>query len=100
MYVRVNRGHFDPASQPQVADLLQRSQAELGPAIKRLPGLRSYVTGLDRAAGLMIAISTYDTAGQAQAMGSLPEMAVARGAFEAAGIQFETPITYEILWAV
>jgi hypothetical protein len=100
MIVRISRGRFDPTRTNEVAEMLRASDEKLAPAIKQLPGLQSYQTGIDRASALIIAISLWDTTEQAAAMGKLPEMNEQRAIFEAYGIVFDPITTYEILWQV
>ena len=55
MHVRITRGRFDPARAEDVKDLT----GDVAAAIKTLPGFVAYTGGLDRAAGTLVAISTW-----------------------------------------
>ncbi len=57
MYVRITRGRFDPA---RAADV-ERLTGEVADAIKGLPGFVAYQGGLDREAGTIVAISTWES---------------------------------------
>lgn len=100
MYVRINRGTFDVAKARDVIEMLRASEEQLAPALKQLPGLHSYQTGVDAEHGTMIAISVWDTAEHAQAMSQLPEMNALRSIFQQYGIVFDPISTYDILWHV
>ena len=100
MYVRISRGTFDLAKARDVIEMLRASEEQLAPALKQLPGLHSYQTGVDAEHDTMIAISVWDTAEHAQAMSRLPEMNVLRSMFQLYGIVFDPLSTYDILWQV
>ena len=100
MYVRINRGTFDPSKAQVVQEMLRESEEQLAPALKQLPGLQSYQTGIDTEHGTMIAISTWDTIEHAQSLGQLPEMNALRSTFQQYGIVFDPISTYDILWQV
>jgi quinol monooxygenase YgiN len=55
MHVRITRGRFDPAR----AEDVQNVTDDVAAAIKGLPGFVAYTGGLDRAAGTLVAISTW-----------------------------------------
>lgn len=55
MHVRVTRGRFDPARAQDV----QAVTDDVSAALKALPGFVSYTGGLNRAAGTLVAISTW-----------------------------------------
>jgi quinol monooxygenase YgiN len=57
MHVRITRGRFDPA---RAADV-ERLTGEVADAVKGLPGFVSYQGGLDREAGTIVAISTWES---------------------------------------
>ena len=57
MYIRINRGKFDTAKAQDIVEMLRKSEEQLSPALKQLPGLQSYQTGIDVEHGTMIAIS-------------------------------------------
>jgi hypothetical protein len=100
MYVRINRGKFDTAKAQDVVEMLRKSEEQLSPALKQLPGLQSYQTGIDAEHGTMIAISTWDAIEHAQSLGQLPEMSALRLTFQQYGIIFDPISTYDILWHV
>ena len=100
MIVRINRARFDPASADRLRDMLDGFQETLVPALRRLPGFRTYQSGLDAASGSMVAVSTWDTAEHAAAVGTLPEMVAQAAALRAAGVAFEPPVHHEILWEI
>ena len=62
MYLRVTRGRVDPTKSEQAISLVPAINA----AIQQLPGCRGVQTGVDRATGNSIAISTFETLDQAQ----------------------------------
>jgi hypothetical protein len=86
MYVRVTRGRSDPANEEQLTRMVEE---QLIPAVKRLPGFQSYTGGFDRTTGNLIAISVWETAEQAEAIGGL------RGQFQSL-VQFDPADVYEI----
>jgi quinol monooxygenase YgiN len=100
MYVRINRGTFDTAKAHDDIEMLRTSEEQLAPALKQLPGLHSYQTGVDAEGGTMIAISVWDTAEHAQSLSQLPEMNALRSTFQRYGIVFDPISTYDILWQV
>jgi quinol monooxygenase YgiN len=61
MYVRITRGRFDPDRVEEV----QSVTAEVANAIKGLPGFVAYQGRLDRQAGTLVAVSTWEDAGSA-----------------------------------
>jgi hypothetical protein len=86
--VRVSRGEFDPARYPEVERMSRETGAYLIPAIRRLPGLVSYVAAVSPA-GSIVHVSIWDSEPHAQQMSSLKEMIVdARNASTAVGVQF------------
>ena len=100
MYVRINRGSFDTVKAQDVIETLRKSEEQLAPALKQLPGLHNYQTGIDAEHGTMIAISVWDTVEHAQLLGQLPEMNALRSTFQQYGIVFDPISTYDILWQV
>jgi quinol monooxygenase YgiN len=61
MYVRITRGRFDPARIEEVLSVTD----EVANALKGLPGFVAYQGGLDRNAGTLVAVSTWEDAGSA-----------------------------------
>lgn len=100
MYVRISRGHFDPAQAEMIAALLRASGEELLPAIQPLPGLLHYYGAIDREAGLMVNVSVWESEEQAQQMATLPAMLAQRARFEPAGVAFEPIHNYAVDWQI
>ena len=99
--VRIARASFDPSRFAEI-DALTTKQAEyLIPAIKRLPGLVHWYTGVSPE-GLAVQVSVWDSEEHAAQMDRLNEMAViARGEMEALGGTFLRPIVnYPINWTI
>ena len=88
MFIRVTRGRFSPANQDAMMRALQE---QVIPAVRQLPGFKSFQIGLDRDAGRVVAVSAFDTREQTEAM------AAQRAPGEAVGIQFEPAEVYEII---
>ena len=90
MYVRITRGRFDPDRVEEV----QSVTAEAANAIKGLPGFVAYQGGLDRQAGTLVAISTWEDAGSAnfsrEQLGDVLTRIVAVA-------QLEAPDIYEVV---
>jgi heme-degrading monooxygenase HmoA len=90
VFVRVTRGCFSPDTQADV----QRISEEVAAAARRLPGFHGYQGGLDRGAGRLVAITTWDTMEHAAALrNSIPET-VAR--LLGLGVQLEPAEIYQI----
>ena len=91
VHLRVTRGRFEPATYDEFVRLSQ----DIATAVRRLPGCRSYHGGLDRAAGRLVAVSTWDRADQARfsrdALGEVLTRTLALGA------QLEPPEFYEVV---
>jgi quinol monooxygenase YgiN len=90
MFLRITRGRFDPAR----VDEIQSLTAEAANAFKRLPGFVAYQGGLDRQAGSLVAISTWEDAGSAnfsrEQLGDVISRVVAVA-------QLEAPDIYEVI---
>ncbi len=98
--VRVSRGTFDPGRFAQVDAMNERVSAYLIPAIKRLPGLIHYYTGVSPE-GSIVAVSVWDSDEHATQLNQLKEMIVdARGEAEAAGVAFTPILDYPIGWTI
>jgi quinol monooxygenase YgiN len=91
MYIRVTRGRFDPAKYDEFSRLSQ----EVNLAVQRLPGCRSLHSGGDRAAGRLIAVSTWDSEEQARFSRDALGDVIAR--LQSLGGQLEPPEIYESL---
>jgi hypothetical protein len=100
MYVRISRGHFEPARCEEIDRLLRESGDTLIPAIRRLAGNRHYYAAIDCASATMVNVSVWDTLAHAQQMATLPEMRALAEVFSARGVRFETIINYETLWQI
>ena len=90
MYLRVTRSRFDPDK----FDETVRLGEEFAAAIRRLPGFRSYHSGMDGNAGTSIGVSVWDTEEHARfsrdALGDIiPRML-------AAGLQIDPPEFYQV----
>jgi hypothetical protein len=98
--VRVSCGSFDPSLFAEV-DALSTKQAEyLIPAIKQLPGLIHWYTGISPQ-GSMMMVSVWDTDEHAAQMSHLKEMVVvARGEMEAVGVTFIPIVNYPLTWII
>jgi heme-degrading monooxygenase HmoA len=62
MYMRVTRGHVDPARYDDAVTVAR----EIARAASRLPGFRSYHGGADRATGEVVAVSVWDSEASAR----------------------------------
>lgn len=91
MYLRITRGRFDPAK----ADELLPLTREVNAAVQQLPGVQSIHVGIDRTAGRLAAVSTWDTEEHAQfSRETMAGDVVTR--LQALGTQLEPPEVYEI----
>jgi hypothetical protein len=99
--VRVSSGNFDPSRFAEVDAMNTKVSEYLVPAIGRLPGLIHWYAGVSPG-GSIVNVSVWDSAEHAAQMGRLKEMIVdARGAAEAAGVTFTTPIVnYPVGWTI
>jgi hypothetical protein len=98
--VRVSRGTFDPGRFAAVEAMNTKVSAYLIPAIKRLPGLIHYYTGVSPE-GSIVAVSVWDSDEHATQLNQLKEMIVdARGEAEAAGVAFTPILDYPIGWTI
>jgi hypothetical protein len=99
--VRVSRATFDPSLFAEVETLSTKQAEYLIPAIKQLPGLIHFYSGVSPE-GSMMQISVWDADEHAAQLNGLKEMAVvAREEAEAVGVTFERPIVhYPINWTI
>jgi hypothetical protein len=90
MYLRIVRGRFDPAASDALVALVPAIEA----ALAALPGHDHTHTGVDRANGQGVTVSTWDTEEHArfdrQALGEVV------GKLQAAGMTLESPEVYEL----
>lgn len=101
MIVRISKGRYPPGRHAEFTALMAAAGDVLVPAIRRLPGCLSYYAATDEASSTMVNVSVWDTLEHAQAMASLPEMAVLARQFVALGAEFERPIVnYPALWEI
>lgn len=99
MIVRTSRGRYKPDLHAEATARLDHSAVTLVPAIRALPGCLSFYAGSDDASNTLINVSVWDSLEHAQAMDSLPEMAMLNKEFVALGVEFERPIAnYSVLW--
>ena len=98
--VRVSRATYDPSRFDDVDALSTRQSEYLIPAIKRLPGLIHWYSGIT--AEGFVQISVWDTDEHASQMDTLHEMAVvARGEMVAlGGLTFHPIVNYPITWTI
>ena len=90
MYLRVTRGSFDPSRFDEVMRLNQEIRAGL----QRLPGFQGGQVGIDRSAGRLVAVTTWDTEEHARFSRDALRDLVTR--MQASGTQFEPPEVYEV----
>jgi hypothetical protein len=98
--IRVSRGNFDSSQFTKVDTLAQKQAEYLVPAIKQLPGLIHWYTGVSPE-GSMTQVSVWDTEAHAAQMDHLKEMAViARGEMQELGLNFIQIVNYPIVWVI
>ena len=90
-YLRLTRGRFEPATYDELVALAR----DLAAAMRRLPGHRGYHGAVDRAAGTLVVVSTWDRAEHARFSRDALGDALARG--QALGVQLEPPEIYEVV---
>ena len=90
MYLRITRGRFDPAKADQFVPLAR----EVNAAVQRLPGCQSMHMGVDRNAGRIAAVSTWDTEEHAQF--SRETLGDVMTRIHALGTQLDPPEVYEV----
>jgi hypothetical protein len=88
MYVRVSRGRYRPS---RFEDVRRLAEERLVPNLRAMPGFRGFTGAVDPATGLLVALSYWDTAEQAAAVG--PQ----RAAFEALGVRLGDAELYEVV---
>ncbi|MEA2514612.1 MAG: hypothetical protein QOF33_1112 [Thermomicrobiales bacterium] len=91
MYLRVTRGRTDPAN----ADAVAQAVPAILAAIRQLPGCQDVRTGIDRASGRTVAVSSFDTLEHAQFTRETIGEPLQR--LVAAGWQPEAPEIYEMV---
>ena len=91
MYVRIIRATIDLAQEKEVQRIAEDG---LVPALRALPGFRSYLGGLDRSAGKLVIITTWDT--EDQAWFSREQIADVASQVRDRGAEFELPEVFEV----
>ena len=90
MYIRVTRGRVDPARLDQVVNQLV---GDVQASASRRPGYQGFMSGVDRASGRTITVTTWDTEEHARWPRESAGDLLAR--FQALGIQLEPPEFFE-----
>jgi hypothetical protein len=90
MYLRITRGGFDPVASDAVAALVPAIEA----ALAAMPGHDHTHTGIDRANGRGVTVTTWDT--EAHARFSREVLGDVVGKLQAAGMTLEPPEIYEL----
>jgi hypothetical protein len=98
--VRVSLGRYPPAKVTEVAAIMDYEGKPLGRAIKGLPGLISYYSGIDRARHALVNVSVWKDSASAEQMETLQLMLDQGKALAALGVKFERPIpNFATLWS-
>jgi hypothetical protein len=98
--IRVSGGSFDPSRFAEVDAMNNKTSEYLIPAIKRLPGLINYYTGV-APEGSIVHVSVWGSDEHATQLNQLKEMIVdARGEAEAVGVTFTPILDYPIGWSI
>ncbi|SRR5579883_155798 len=98
--IRVSRATFEPSRFAEVDAMNRKTSAYLIPAIKRLPGLISFYSGVSRQ-GTMVQASVWNSEDHAKQLDQLTEMTVdARAEAQAAGVVFTPIVNYPIGWSI
>ena len=98
--VRVSFGWYPSDKEAQVAAILDYAGKPLGEAIKKLPGLLSYYSGIDRERHAMVNVSLWKDVPSAEQMGRLQAMLDQGAALTRLGVTFVRPIpNCETLWS-
>lgn len=98
--VRLSFGWYPPEKEAQVAAVLDYAGKPLGDAIRKLPGLISYYSGIDRVQHAMVNVSLWKDLPSAQQMGKLQAMLDQGAELTRLGVTFVRPIpNCETLWS-
>jgi hypothetical protein len=91
MKVRISRGTFDPSTSEEKLNALTEATAD---AMRKQPGFVSFQSGLNRQAGTLVSISTW----QDEDSANFPREALGPvlGQVMELGIQLEAPEFYEV----
>ena len=87
MHMRVTTGRIDPSRAEEMRRIAEQTVA----AGRQLPGCRSFQIAMDRSTGRLVAISTWDSPEQSEAMTQHRRPA------EEAGVQLDPPELYEVI---
>ena len=90
MYLRVTRSRFDLTKYGEAVRLGE----EFAITLRRLPGFRSYHSGMDRTMGTSIGVSVWDTEEQARFSRDVLGDIIPR--MLAQGLQIDPPEFYEV----
>ena len=98
--VRVSRATFDPSRFAEVDAMNKKTSEYLIPAIRRLPGLIHFYSGVSLE-GSIVQVSVWDSDEHAAQLNRLTEMTVdARGEAEAVGVTFTPIVHYPVNWTI
>jgi hypothetical protein len=98
--IRVSMGWFPPERAGEIAALLDYAGNPLGDAIKALPGLIAYHSGIDRKRNAMVNVSVWKDETSAEQMASLQAMLDQAAVFTRLGVEFVRPIAnFETVWS-
>ncbi len=100
MFVRLSRGLFPTNQFDVMVAHLREAEAVLAPAVRELTGLIDYYAGIDQESGTMIRVSVWDTAEHASSLSTFPPVLENKAIFRALGVDWESPITYDVAWWV
>jgi len=98
--VCVSRATFDPSRFAEVDAMNKKTSEYLIPAIRRLPGLIHFYSGVSPE-GSIVQVSVWDSDEHAAQLNRLTEMTVdARGEAEAVGVTFTPIVHYPVNWTI
>ena len=90
MYLRITRGHFDPAA----ADAIAALASDVTAAVTRLPGVQQIYQARDRSAGTLVVLSLWDT--EEHARFSREELGDVLARLREQGVRLDPPEIYEV----
>ena len=91
MYMRVTRTRIDPAK------LDEARKVDVAAVVRRMPGCRSYMLGVDRASGRALSVSTWDTEDHARWSADADAVSDVRARLEALGLQVDAIDIFELI---
>jgi hypothetical protein len=98
--IRVSRATFEPSRFAEVDAMNRKTSEYLIPAIKRLPGLMRFYSGVSPQ-GAIVQVSVWDSEDHAKQLDHLTEMTVdARTEAEAVGVTFTPIVNYPVGWTI